>query len=85
MSALLSLIMLLSFATHSHDISVDFHSYEQLDCKLCQQKVDPVYRPITTVKTSIGQYWLPCNHSFVMLATLPTFVKPSPRAPPTFS
>ncbi|WP_286269992.1 hypothetical protein [Thalassotalea hakodatensis] len=83
MSAFLSLIMLLSFATHSHDTSTELQAFEQLDCKLCQQKADPVYRPITIVYTNIGLFSAPRIHSYVMLAALPTYVKPLQRAPPT--
>ncbi|MDO6426314.1 hypothetical protein Q4489_04780 [Thalassotalea sp. 1_MG-2023] len=83
MSAFLSLIMLFSFATHSHDTSTDLQVFEQLDCKLCQQKADPAYRPVTIANTNIGQYSAPCLNKHVMLAALPTYVKPSQRAPPT--
>jgi len=84
MSALLTLVMLLSFATHSHDFSLDLQVYEQLDCKLCQQKIDPVFRPITIAHKNIGQFSAPCLKNPVMLAALPTYIKPSQRAPPTF-
>ncbi|WP_286234707.1 hypothetical protein [Thalassotalea sediminis] len=81
-SAVMALVMLLSFAAHSHEGSADIQVYEQLDCKLCQQKADPVYRPVTLVKTNIGQFTAHKINARVVSVVRDNYQQPSQRAPP---
>ena len=75
--------MVFSAESHSHDAPIDSTQLlEQLDCKLCQQLVDPPQQKIQLARITLG-YFSAKNYELENnLLVLDRYSKTSPRAPP---
>jgi len=83
-SLLILALLLFSAVSHSHDLSVESsHSLEQLDCKLCQQLVEPPKQKIKLAKITLG-YFSANNESLVNNYLVSNqYPTTKPRAPPS--
>jgi len=82
-SLLLLALMVFSAASHSHDMSADSTQLlEQLDCKLCQQLVDPPEQKIQLANITLGYFSTDNQKQESKLFALDKYSKANPRAPP---
>ena len=74
------------FLSHAHDFSFDAsHTSEQIDCKLCQQQIDPPKQSIKIVQITLGAFALveaPLSEQYSLSAK---YGRSNPRAPPLSS
>ena len=85
-SFLLLAVMLFSAVTHSHEFSATVSpSIEQLDCKLCQQLVDPPQQKVKLAKITLGSFSAIKVELVAHIPSAATYRQSNPRAPPRFN
>jgi hypothetical protein len=71
------------FLSHSHDFSFDAsHTSEQIDCKLCQQQIDPPKQSIKIAQITLGAFSLVEAPLFEQYSLSAKYGRSNPRAPP---
>ena len=82
-SLLLLVLMVFSAASHSHDAPLDSTQLlEQLDCKLCQQLVDPPKQNIQLARITLGYFSAENQKQENNSLAVNRYSKTNPRAPP---
>jgi hypothetical protein len=79
----LLVVMLCSAVSHSHDVPTEnSQAIEQLDCKLCQQQLDPPKQHIKLAGVTLGCFSADKELLVDDFPLIPQYRSCSPRAPP---
>lgn len=72
-----------TFLSHAHDFSFDAsHASEQIDCKLCQQPIDPPKQSLQLTEIILGAFSLIKPPLFDQSSVAAKYGRSNPRAPP---
>jgi hypothetical protein len=81
----LLVVMLFSAVSHSHDIPTEStQAIEQLDCKLCQQQLDPPKQHIKLAKITLGSFSVDNELLVDDCPLIRQYRSGYPRAPPIY-
>lgn len=73
-----------AFLSHGHDLSFEVpQTSEQLDCKLCQQQIDPPKQSLKIAKITLGAFSLIKTPLFDQCSLAAKYCRSNPRAPPS--
>lgn len=83
-SLILLAVILFSAVSHSHEFTDEnSHSIEQLDCKLCQQLVEPPKQKVKLAKVTLGSFSVDDECVKKLNPIINKYRTSRPRAPPT--
>ena len=71
------------FISHAHEFSFEAsHTSEQIDCKLCQQQIDPPKQSLHLAKIILGAFSLVKTPLIDQCILATKYGRSNPRAPP---
>ena len=71
------------FISHGHEFSFEAsHTSEQIDCKLCQQQIDPPKQSLQLATIVLGAFSLIKTPLFDQYVLTTKYGRSNPRAPP---